>query len=116
MRDENKWTSKKVCQFFEVSRSALSKWRQLGCPGGREGYDIFKVFKWYRTNIMGSPGAETTLAAEKLSYATSRAKMKLLELKKNGRGSHRQKPTSQVAGGPRPGSDGGFLGIAMTHK
>jgi hypothetical protein len=78
------WSSKKVCEFFEITRTTLSNWRKFGFPGpgGREGYDIFKVFKWYRRNIITSPEGERSLSEEKLHYSQARTRLKELELRK----------------------------------
>jgi len=73
------WPSWKVCNLFSISRASLSKWRGRGCPSEKRGYNIFKVFDWYRCNVISDPGVETNLAQEKL--LRERAKRELDELK-----------------------------------
>ena len=60
-------TASQACAFYEVTRRTLRNWVKRGFPQkGRGKYPLLGGFRWYKSEVLGEVGEETSLAREKL--------------------------------------------------
>lgn len=58
-----------ICKLFDVSRAALKKWRDGGCPQIQRGwFDLREVLKWKGENSSGKIDKNTSSREKKLYY------------------------------------------------
>ena len=68
--DENLYVSTEmICKLFDVSRAALKKWKDQGCPQAKRGwFDLREVLKWKGENSTGKIDKTTSTQEKKLFY------------------------------------------------
>lgn len=73
-------STKIACEFFGISREALSTWTEKGAPKeGRGKYDLKKLMEWrYKGSTIESPGVRKLKAEAELKEA--RAKQEKIKL------------------------------------